>query len=165
MVTVDYQADSSPSHMERGGIYQMRADQITSLTALHKVTGEGDDELPVADETGRSSSINWKGLSSPSNLFVKNPSIYFQSRWRHNKHGLPTQHNYIKITTELYNNRHSEPSEIELNGSLTTTELKKPHPSRQVGDTEMQKGLVPHSYVVDKNSWGISQEQRVPAPY
>ena len=58
MVTVDYQADSSPSHMERGGIYQMRADQITSLTALHKVTGEGDDELPVADETGRSSSIN-----------------------------------------------------------------------------------------------------------
>ena len=49
-----------------------------------------------------------------------------------------------QITTKIQNHHHSEPSEIELNGSLTTTELKKPHPFRlvdppdcwRVGDTE-----------------------------
>ena len=46
----------------------------------------------------------------------------------------------------------------ELNGSLKTVELKKPQPSILVGDMEIQNGLVPHPYVVDKNSGGISQE-------
>ena len=38
------------------------------------------------------------------------------------KQGLPP---HIKITTKLENNHHSEPPEINLNGSHTTTELKK----------------------------------------
>ena len=44
--------------------------------------------------------------------------------------------NYNKLQ-----NYHSELSEIELSGSLTTTELKKPHPSR-CKDAETWKGLV-----------------------
>ena len=32
--------------------------------------------------------------------------------------------------TQLENNHHSEPSEIKFNGSVTTMQLKKPHPSR-----------------------------------
>ena len=34
---------------------------------------------------------------------------------------------------------------MELNGRLTTTELKKPHPSTLVGGAQTQNGLVPHS--------------------
>ena len=45
---------------------------------------------------------------------------------------------------------------MELNGSLTTMELKKP--SRLVGGTGMWDGLVPCTCVVDKNSGGISQK-------
>ena len=56
-------------------------------------------------------------------------------------------------------------SEIRLNGNLTTTELRKPHPSRQVSGAEMSNGLAPHSCVVDKYSGGISQEQGDPIPY
>ena len=37
---------------------------------------------------------------------------------------------------------------IELNGSLTTKKLKKPHPSRMVGGAQMWNGLVPHPHVV-----------------
>ena len=45
---------------------------------------------------------------------------------------------------------------MQLNGSLTTMELKKPHPSRLVEGAQTQNRLVPHPYVVDKNSGGIS---------
>ena len=69
----------------------------------------------------------------------------------------------IKITTKLYNNHHSKLSEIKLNGSPTTMELKKPHPSRPLGGAEMPKGLVPYPHLLDKNSGGISQEGVVPA--
>ena len=53
-----------------------------------------------------------------------------------------------------------KPSEIELSGSLTIKELKKPHPSRLVGGVKVWNSLVPHPCVVDKNSGGISQKQR-----
>ena len=56
-------------------------------------------------------------------------------------------------------------SEIKLNGSLTTMELKKPHPSRLVGGAQVQNGLVFHPSVVDEISEGISQERGVPDPY
>ena len=56
-------------------------------------------------------------------------------------------------------------SEIKLNGSLTTMELKKPHPSRLVGGAQVQNGLVFHPSVVDEISEGISQERGVPAPH
>ena len=56
-------------------------------------------------------------------------------------------------------------SEIKLNGSLTTTELKKPHPSRLVGGAQTQNWLVLYPHVVDKNSGGIYREQGVPAPH
>ena len=89
----------------------------------------------------------------------------FWSRWRHRQTWLASLHNHNKITTKMYNNHHSEPSEIELNGSQRTTELKKPHPSRLIGGAKMPNGLVPHSCVVDKSLGGISQEQGVPAPH
>ena len=75
----------------------------------------------------------------------------FQSTWQCRQTWLTFSHNHIKITTKIQNNHHSELSEIDLNGSLTTTELKKPHPSKLVGGAEMQIGLVPHTSVVDKN--------------
>ena len=40
--------------------------------------------------------------------------------------------------------------------------LKKPHPSRLVGVSDMWNGLVPHPCVVDKNLRGISQEESHP---
>ena len=59
-------------------------------------------------------------------------------------------HNHIKITTKLYSNHHSEPSEIKLNGSHTTTELKKKHiETGRRGKGEEWAG--PHPCVVDKN--------------
>ena len=48
------------------------------------------------------------------------------------------------------NNHHSEPSEVELNGSLTTAELKKPHPSRLIGVAEMWNRLGPNPCMVDQ---------------
>ena len=59
---------------------------------------------------------------------------------------------------KIIEHHHSELSEIELNGILTTTELKKPHPSKLVGGVQTWNRLVPHPCVVDKNSGGISQE-------
>ena len=53
----------------------------------------------------------------------------------------------------------------QLNGSLTTTELKKPQLCRLVGGVEMQIGLVPYTRVVDKNSGEISWERGVLALY
>ena len=53
---------------------------------------------------------------------------------------------------------------MKLNGSLTTTELQKPHPSRLVGGAQTQNRLVPHPHV-DKNSRGTSQAWGVPAPH
>ena len=88
----------------------------------------------------------------------------FWSRWQQRQIWLASSHNHIKTTTKIQNNHHSEPSEIKLNGSLITMELKKPHPSRLVGGPHMQNRLVPHPSVVDKNSGGISWEQGVPAP-
>ena len=70
----------------------------------------------------------------------------FRSRWQCRQTWLTSSHNHIKITPKIQNNHHSEPSDIKLNGSLTTTELKKPHPSRLVGGVETQNGLVPVSY-------------------
>ena len=61
------------------------------------------------------------------------------------------------ISTNLYNNHHSEPGEIELSGSLTTMKLKKPLPSRLVGGVETWNRLVPYPRVVDKNPGGISR--------
>ena len=66
--------------------------------------------------------------------------------------------------TTLQNNHHAEQSEIEWNGSLTTTELKKPHLSRLVGVTHTQSGLVPHPCVVDKNLGVTSWQQGVLGP-
>ena len=51
----------------------------------------------------------------------------------------------------MKNNHHLEMSEIKLNESLTTTELKKPHPSRLIGGAQMWNEMVPHRHVVDKN--------------
>ena len=65
----------------------------------------------------------------------------------------------MKITIKIWNNYHSELLEIELNGSLKTTELKKPHPSRLGGGAQVWTVLVPHTHVMDKSSGGISQEQ------
>lgn len=61
-------------------------------------------------------------------------------------------HNHIKITTKLLNNHHSEPSKIELNGYLTITDLKKPHPFRLVGGADTWNELVLYPRGVDKNS-------------
>ena len=49
-----------------------------------------------------------------------------------------------------------------MNGSLTTTELKRSYPSRPVRGAETWNELVPHPRVMDKNSGGISWEQGVP---
>ena len=68
-------------------------------------------------------------------------------------------HNHIKITAKLQNNHHSELSEIELNESLITIELKKAHPSRLVKGMEKWNRLVPHTHVVDKNSGRKTQER------
>ena len=82
----------------------------------------------------------------------------FWSRWQRRQTWLTSSHNHIKITTKIWNNYHSEPSEIVLNGSLTTTKFKKQHPSRLVGGVQRWNRLVPHPCVVDKNSGGISRE-------
>ena len=78
------------------------------------------------------------------------------------RHGSPLRMTSTKLQLKLH---HSEPTEIELNGSLTTTELKKPHPFRLAGGVQTRNGLVPHPCVVDKNLGGISQERGVPAPH
>ena len=62
---------------------------------------------------------------------------------------LTSLHNYIKITSKIQNNHHSELSEIELSGTLTTTELKKPRPYRLVGGAQMVV-VVPHPHVLNK---------------
>ena len=54
------------------------------------------------------------------------------------KHGLISSHNHIKIATKLQTKDHSELSEVKLNGNPTTIELKKPHQSRLVRDTDRQ---------------------------
>ena len=68
------------------------------------------------------------------------------------KHGSPphttTSKLQLKYRTSL--SHHSELSEVELSGSLTATELKKPHPSRLVAGVETGNGLVPHLRVMDK---------------
>ena len=69
----------------------------------------------------------------------------FPSRWQHRQTQLASLHNHIRITTKIQNNHHSEESETELKGSLTTTELKKPHPSRLAGEAQTLDGLVPHT--------------------
>ena len=53
-----------------------------------------------------------------------------------------------------------------MNGSLTTTALKKPHPFQLVGGAQRWNRLtsVPHPRVVDKNLGGISWGWGVPAP-
>ena len=42
---------------------------------------------------------------------------------------------------------------------MTTTELKKPHPSRLVGGTEKWTGFAPHPRVVDKNLEGYLENE------
>ena len=76
-----------------------------------------------------------------------------------------SSHNHIIIISKIYNNHHSELSEVMLNRSLTTMELKKPHSSILVGGAQAQNGLVPHPRVLDKNLGGISREQGVTALY
>ena len=51
-----------------------------------------------------------------------------------------------------------------MNGSLTTAELKKPHPSRLVEGAEMRNGLVPHPNMVDKNFGRDISGVRSPSP-
>ena len=69
------------------------------------------------------------------------------------RHGLPlcttTMKLQLKHGTTITQN-------LQLDGILTTTELKKPHPSRLVGGAQMCSGLVPHPCVLDKNLGGIS---------
>ena len=45
---------------------------------------------------------------------------------------------------------------MEVNGNLTTMELKKSHPSRVVGGVQTQYRLVSHPHVVDKFRRDIS---------
>ena len=73
------------------------------------------------------------------------------------RHGSPLHTSVSKLQTKIQNNHHSEPSEIRLNGSPTTTELKEPHPSRLAGGVHRWDRLVPHQCVVDKNLEGIYQ--------
>ena len=82
----------------------------------------------------------------------------FQSTWQCRQTWLTFSHNHINITTKIQNNHHSEPSEIELNGSLANMELKKPNPSTLVGGAQTRNRLVPHPRVVGKNSGEISWE-------
>ena len=89
----------------------------------------------------------------------------FQSRWWHRLLWHVSSYNHIKITAEIYNNHHTEQSEIKLNGILTTMELKKPCSSTPLEGVEMWNGSVPHPRVVDKNSGRISWEQDIPAPH
>ena len=107
-----------------------------------------------------SDSRKWPTFSSFLKIEKAHPS-----RWQSRQTWLSSSHNHIKITAKIENNHHSEPSQIELNGSLTTTQLTKPHPSRLVGGMEMQNRLVPHPCVVDKNLGGISQERGGPIPH
>ena len=76
-----------------------------------------------------------------------------------------SSHNHIIIISKIYNNHHSELSEVMLNRSLTTMELKKPHSSILVGGPTVRNWLVPHPCVVDKNLGGMSLEQGFPAPH
>ena len=84
---------------------------------------------------------------------IKSSEGAFWSRWRHRQTWLTTSHRHIKTTTKIWNNHQLGTSEIKLNGSLTTTELNKPHPSRLVGGTQTWNGLAPTH--VDKNSGGM----------
>ena len=72
--------------------------------------------------------------------------LYFWSRWQPRQTRLASSHNHIQITTKIQNHHHSGMSEITLNGSLTTIELKKQHPSRLVGGMQMWNGLVQHPH-------------------
>ena len=102
--------------------------------------------------------------SSHISVYLKNTYQDFQSRWQHRQTQFTSSHNHIKITSEIQNNHHSELSGTELNRSLTTMELKKPHPPR-LGGVEMQNGLIPHPCVVDKNSGAVSWERGDPVPH
>ena len=97
-------------------------------------------------------------------ITLKNLLDFQSGRW-HRRTWLTSLYNHIKITSEISNSHHSELSEIKLNGSLTITELKKPHPSRLVRSMDTWNRLVPHPLVVDKNLGGISWERGVPAPH
>ena len=85
--------------------------------------------------------------------------LYSQPRWRRRQTQLAPSHSHNKITTKTQNNHCSEPAEVELNGILTATELKKPHPSRLVGGAQTRNRLVPHPRVVDEVSGGLSWSQ------
>ena len=80
--------------------------------------------------------------------------------WRHGSPlHITTSKSQLKYRTTIIQTI----KKIELNGSLTTTELKKPHPSGLVGGVQMWNRLASHPCVVDKNSGGLSWEQGVPA--
>ena len=73
---------------------------------------------------------------------IKNFFVFFPSRWQRRQTRLASSHNHNKITSKIWNHHCSEWTEIKLNGSLATTELKKPHPPRLVGEAQVRKGLV-----------------------
>ena len=82
------------------------------------------------------------------------------------RHGSPppTTTSKLQLYNKIQNNHHSEPSESELNGGLTTPELNKPHHSRLVRGVEMWNGLVPHACVVDKKFRRDNSGVRSPIP-
>ena len=83
---------------------------------------------------------------------------------------LTSSHSHIKITTKLLKSHHSEPPEIELNGSPKTRELKKPHQGWQEGQS-CDRGWS-HIDMWWNKLGGVSglwrsplEERGVPAPY
>ena len=53
-----------------------------------------------------------------------------------------------------------------MNGSLTTTELEKPHPSRLVVGVQTQNGLAPHplEYKFERDIMGVRSPRPAPGP-
>ena len=144
-------------------------DNITKVTwaviALRKIEKKSDYTNLWFLLSTRIRRINWS-LEICSYIYWNN-KIFLETSSQDGcigKHSSPpyttTAKLQLKFRTTITQN-HQKLRQIEV---LTTTELKKPHASRLVGGAETPNRLVLYPCVVDKNSGGISQEQRVPAP-
>ena len=134
----------------KGSNSQREKKAATIILASHLVSSDGSHQWCLRN--------TWLELGEYEQA---NPEYgSFQSRWRQRQTWLASSHNYIKITTKIQNNHHSGHSEIELNRSLTTTELPKPHPSKLVGGTQTQNKLLSYPCVVDKNSEGYLRSKQ-----